>query len=88
VRVVGIAGQATARLDRLLAAGEDRDPVPRLLSMPDRAVADVVQRLGGEFLVDGLQLLQAHDVRGLAAQPLEQMLLAGADAVHVEGRDL
>ena len=43
VQVVRIARQAAPRLDRLRAPREDRDAVPALLAVPDRAVARVAR---------------------------------------------
>src|SRR5256712_6130696 len=43
--------------------------------------------LGGDLRRGGLQLLQADDVGPIALQPLAQLRGAGANAVHVPGRD-
>ena len=53
VAVVGIARQAAPGLDRLAAARQDRDAVPALLPVPDRAVAGVADRCLGELLARG-----------------------------------
>src|SRR6516225_3098141 len=56
--------------------------------MPDRAVAGFPDCEFGEFLVRGLQLLQADDVRQSFAEPAHQHRKTTIDAVHVEGRYL
>ena len=69
VRIVRIAGQAAAGFHRLGAACEDRDAVPALLPVPDRAIARGADRGRGKFLIGRLQFLQADDVRrGLLSQ--------------------
>src|ERR1700761_695623 len=42
MRIVGIAGQTTAGFDRLGVLRENRDAVPRRLSMPDRTIAGAI----------------------------------------------
>ena len=63
--VVGarIARQATANLAGALSFGQNGDPMVRSLTMPDRAIAGVVDRLHREFGIVGLELLQTDDVR-------------------------
>jgi hypothetical protein len=85
VQVVGIAGEAAPAFNRLAAAGEDRDPVPRGLPVPDRAVAGLLDFGDREGGIGCLELLQAGDVRLLLLQPGQQRGQARADAVDVEG---
>jgi hypothetical protein len=42
----------------------------------------------GQLLGRGLDLLQADDIRLITREPVEELLLARADAVDVPGRDL
>jgi hypothetical protein len=44
-------------------AAEDGNAVPAFLSMPDRLVAKVADRLFGKPLVGCLQLLKTDDIR-------------------------
>jgi hypothetical protein len=85
VQVTGIARQAASAFDRFAAAGEDRDPVPRRLPVPDRAVARLFDLGDRECGIGGLEFLQAGDVRLLLLQPRQQRGQARADAVDVEG---
>jgi hypothetical protein len=39
VKIVGVAGQTSSGLDWISAEREDRDAVPSLLSVPDRAIS-------------------------------------------------
>src|ERR1700674_1126722 len=52
-----IPRQAAVRLHGLRVLREDRHTVPRLLPVPDRAVARLAQVRGRKARVDGLQLL-------------------------------
>jgi hypothetical protein len=72
VQVIGIAGQAAPAFDRLAAAGEDRDAVPRGLPVPDRAVAGLFDLCDRERGIGRLEFLQAGDVRLLLLQPGQQ----------------
>jgi len=85
VQVVGIARQATPAFDRFAAMGEDRDPVPRCLPLPDRAVARPFDLGNRECGIGRLEFLQAGNVRLLLLQPRQQRGQARADAVDVEG---
>jgi hypothetical protein len=55
--------------------------------VPQRAVAGRFDVAAREAFIDGLQFLQACDVRLLPPQPFQQVRQARADAVDVEGRD-
>jgi hypothetical protein len=55
VQVVRVAGQATAGLDGLGPSCQDGNPVPALLAVPDRAVADCLDRGCRELPVGGLK---------------------------------
>ncbi len=72
VSVGVVAGQATARLDRVRAPGEDGHAVPRLLPVPDGAVAGGADLVGRKRRVDGLQFLEAGHVGRLTRQPVQQ----------------
>ncbi len=87
VRVVGIAGQATAGFHRLGTPRQDRDAVPPFLPMPDRAVAGGADRRLRKLLVGRLQLLKTGDVQRDLFQPRQQTGQAPVDAVYVVGRD-
>ena len=73
LRVGRIARQCGAGQHRLGAARQDRHAVPRFLSAPDRAIAGLLDRRGGEFAIRGLELLQADDVGLRRPQPGEQV---------------
>ena len=88
LRVVGIAGQSGPGDDRLAAPRQNRDPVPRFLAAPDRAIPRLLDRRPRELTVRGLELLQAHDVGRGGAQPGEQIGKPLVDVVDVERRDL
>src|SRR5690606_7335060 len=88
VRVVRIARDASPALDGLLALREDRDAVPRALAVPDRAVAEGLDRLDRKRLVRRFQLLEAGDVGRFLLEPLEETGQPGAYAVDVERCDL
>jgi hypothetical protein len=62
LRVGRFARQLGARDDRRRAVGENRDPVPTLLTFPHRLVTGPADCIGGELGVRGLQLLQADDI--------------------------
>jgi hypothetical protein len=62
--------------------------VMRALAVPERTVARVLEQARGTFLVGGLDLLQANDVRACLVEPLEQPRQAAVDAVDVISRDL
>ena len=87
VGIVRIAGKRAADLGRLRIAGQDRDPVPALLTAPDRSVPGVPDRAVGKALLRRLQLLQANDLgRGLR-EPAQKTRQTCADAVDVVGDD-
>ena len=85
MRVVGIARQAAPAFDRLASVGEDRDPVPGRLPVPDRAVARPFDLGDRECGIRRFEFLQAGDVRLFLLQPRQQRGQARADAVDVEG---
>jgi hypothetical protein len=64
------------------------DPRVPLVAVPVAPVAREVADQGGHGLRRGLDLLQAQDVRLLAADPLEHGRCARTNAVDVPGRDL
>src|SRR5262249_10852740 len=84
----GIAGQAAMRLNRHAASRKDRNTVPTLLAVPDRAIAGGLERTFGKALLRRLQLLQTDHVRPALLQPGEQRRQAAVDTVDVECRDL
>src|SRR5207245_9075670 len=87
VSIVRIAGTRAADFGRLRIAGQDRDPVPALLTAPDRSVPGVPDRAVGKALLRRLQLLQANDLgRGLR-EPAQKTRQTCADAVDVVGDD-
>ena len=88
VRVIRIAGQAATRFRRRPAARKYGNAVPALLAVPDRAVAGFPNCRLGEFVVRGLQLLQAGDVRLDLGEPAHQHRETAINTVHVERRDL
>jgi len=57
VRVVGIAPQAAAGLNRLGASHEDRNTAPAFLAMPDCLVGNFTDRGFGEPLARSLEFL-------------------------------
>src|SRR5262249_43677378 len=75
-----------------LRRGERLPHVQRHAGVGAQAVPEHVVVLELALLGDlrglGLELLQAHDVRPIAQQPLAYLRLARADAVDVPGRDL
>src|SRR5580658_8417418 len=87
VNVVRISRQCAPDLGGLRAAREDGDAVPALLTVPDHAVSRIADRRLGEVLLRRLQLLQAHDVRGLLVQPAQEVRQPGGDSVDVIGDD-
>ncbi len=62
MRILGIAGQAALALHGLLAPGQHRDAVERLLTVHCNIVAQRLDRLARERVVDALGLLQTDDV--------------------------
>jgi hypothetical protein len=72
VNIVGIARQTPPRFLRLSAASKDGHAVPRLLPMPDRAVADLLNRGRRKLLLRRFQLLQADDIRLRLRQSAQQ----------------
>ena len=86
VRVVGVARQAAAGLDRLGASREDGHAVPAFLAVPNCTVAGLADRGFREPLARGLEFLQADHVRQGVGQPAQQHWQAPVDAVDVEGR--
>src|SRR4051794_18199633 len=70
--VGGLTGQSAPNLLRRLAFGQDRHAVMRALTMPDGAIARILDFARRKFRIVGLDFLQADDVgRGLV-QPLDQ----------------
>jgi hypothetical protein len=86
--VFGIARQRATHFDRLAAAREDRDAVPRFLADVDNAIAGVANCLQWESAIVALELLQADDVGRFALEPIEQALQPAADSIDVVGGDL
>ena len=66
---------------------QDRDAVEAFLSMGFNGIPEVLKVLGGEVLVDGLDLLQDGDVGGAVLEPFRQRVDPGLDAVDVERGD-
>ena len=87
LRVVWIAGQSVAGQDRLAAAREDRDAVPRFLPAPNRAVTCLFDCRDRKAGIRRLELLKAGNVRSRAAEPIEEIGEPLVDVVDVEGRD-
>ena len=82
-------GMGEHRLGRAAGlAHEERDARVGALPVPVGPVVGKPAERRGNLLARRLQLLQADDVRLLAADPLDQLRLARADAVDVPGRDL
>lgn len=88
LRVLAVAGQGAAALDRLGVAREHGDAVPRALADPARAIARALDLLARKAFVGRLELLQAGDIGAFALEPLQQVRQPRADAVDVEGGDL
>src|SRR5208337_3919988 len=86
--VLGIARQAPPGFDRLPPAPKDGDAVPAFLSVPDDAIAGLLDHVAGEFLVWRLELLQADDVGLSHLEPAQENREPPIDAIDVEGRDL
>jgi len=87
VEVFGITGEDTAALLRLSFAAKYGHTVPAFLTMPDGVVASVPDGGLGEFLLGGLQFLQANDVGGLLFEPAEQDGKASVDPIDIIGGD-
>lgn len=66
---------------------QDGDPVPALLTEPDRFISDVAQGLCREVAVLRLKLLQTDDLRAGCLQPSEQNGQPAVDPVDVIGGD-
>ena len=87
--VVRVAGQRVARQDRLRAAGEDGDAVPRPLPAPDRAVARRLQRRRAGSRARAALSSCRQTTSGSASASQSSRLREPLDhAVDVEGRDL
>ena len=67
--------------------GEQGDAVPALLAVGFDIVAESLDLGARKALVDGLDLLQADNVRLLFVQPAQQQFDARLDAVDVPGSD-
>ena len=87
VAVVGIAGEPAPSFLGNAIAGQNGNPVPALLPVPDGAVAGLLQRRRREALVGALEFLEAGDIGGGRLQPLQQHRQPAVDAVDVEGGD-
>jgi hypothetical protein len=72
---------------RLLPPRQNRDTVPALLTIPDRAVIGVAKRGLGEFILSRLEFLKASDIRSSLAEPAQQDGQAPIHAIDVEGSD-
>src|SRR5690606_10823317 len=86
--VGGVSGQLAAQLHRGVLPSQDRPAVPGALALPDRFVAGRSQLVDREGRVLRLELLEAHYVRPLALQPLQEIRQSAADSVDVVGGDL
>ena len=84
---VGVVGQAAAGLDRLADPAQDRDSVPALLAVPDRRIAERLDRFAREGLVGAFQLLQPDDVGRELLEPAGQDVQPRIDPVDVVARD-
>ena len=87
VLVFRFAIQAALDFFRYLVARQYGDAVEALLPVPDRAIADFLELVGGEALVLGLDFLQAGDIRPRFVKPLQQARQACLDAVDIETGD-
>jgi len=90
IATVGIAcapGEAAPGFLRLALARQDGDAVPALLPEPNGAVASVTDGAFGEFLIGGLQFLEAGDVGFGLPQPFEQHRKPTVDPVHIVSGD-
>ena len=88
LRVGGIAGQFVAGNDRISAARQNGDAIPRFLTAPDRAIAGLGNCGLRKFAVGGFQLLQADHVRLRRSKPGQEISQALIDVIDVEGGDL
>jgi hypothetical protein len=80
-------GMAEDRIDRKQVLSDvQRHARVSLQGVPERVIVGDLA-LGGDLRRRGFQLLQADDVRPLARQPFAQLRGAGANTVHVPGRD-
>ena len=86
-RTVWVAGQTSSSSNRVDAAGQDGDPVPALLSVPDRRISERFDRIRGKGLIGAFQLLEADDVRRELLGPALQHMEARVDSVDVVARD-
>jgi hypothetical protein len=68
--------------------GKNRYAIPAFLTVPDRAVAGLLDFLDGKPLVGRLELLQADDVGTGGFEPAQQDRQPAFHAVDVETRDL
>ncbi|MCY1461478.1 hypothetical protein D9M71_791420 [compost metagenome] len=87
LRILGIARQPASRLQGRIATSQNGHAVPRRLPMPQGAVTDIAQLLLGKLPVRRLQFLQAHHIRCLALEPVQQRAQARAQSVDIEGGD-
>src|SRR2546421_10018134 len=85
VDIIRIARKRSPDLGRLGIPGEDGDPIPALLSMPDHSVTGVPNHTVREFFLGRLQFLKARYIRRDLGEPAQQIGKARADAVYVVG---
>ena len=67
-----------------LITGQYGDAIETLLAVPDRAIADFLELIGGKADILRLDFLQTGDVRARFFEPLEQAWQARLDAIYVE----
>jgi hypothetical protein len=73
-------------LDRIDATREDRDAVPGLLSVPNRAVSGLANVRAGKVFLRRFQFLQAYHVRLPLLKPAQKHRQPTVHPVHVVGR--
>jgi hypothetical protein len=88
VEILGVPGEAASGLDRIGVQREDRDAVPRFLSVPDRAISGLANSTDWEILLGRLQFLTANDIRLRFPEPSQEHRQSAINPVHVIGRNL
>lgn len=87
VKVIGVARQSPLNFDGIASQRKDSHAVIAFLSVPNRAVACFADFLFRKFVLRGLELLQAGNVRPALRQPAQQHRKASIHAIHIVGGD-
>src|SRR5204863_1964578 len=84
---LGVVGQGAPGLHRIADPAEKGDPVPTPLPVPDRAIAERLDRCLRKGLIGTFELLEADDVGLKLLQPAREDVQAGIDPVDIAARD-